>query len=106
MPEQLNGIRDALDVDPLTGFPLKPVSPKLNDVLRAIAGGIKDQIVTPGAVAKPNPYPEGSEEAAWYDNNRAATMANWAPGMALNTMGTGAIVGVPVKGSEVLMLLP
>ena len=55
-----------------------------------LAQGFVEQRATPGAVMQPNPYPTGSEEAAWYDNNRQDTINNWAPGMALGMIGTGA----------------
>jgi hypothetical protein len=91
-----------LDYDPLTGFPLKPI-PEVDKVIKGIAGGLMQQAATPGAVMQPNPYPAGSEEATWYDQNRQDTMAQWAPGMALNTMGTGAIAGVGLGPGEVAL---
>jgi hypothetical protein len=88
-----------LDYDPLTGFPLKPI-PEVDKVIKGIASGLMQQAATPGAVMQPNPYPAGSEEATWYDQNRQDTMAQWAPGMALNTMGTGGVVGVGLGPGE------
>jgi hypothetical protein len=69
----------------------------------AVMGGLARTVETPGAMMTPNPYPPGSEEAAFYDATKTATAAEWAPGMALNTTGTGAVVGVPVKGAEIAL---
>ena len=59
-------------------------------VLAALLAGLKQQVATPGALMQPNPYPPGSEEASWYDQQKAETAAQWGPEMALNTIGTGA----------------
>ena len=56
----------------------------------AIAGGIAQQVMTPGLLAQPNPYPEGSEAADWFEGRRHAGMMKAAPEMALNVMGGGA----------------
>lgn len=88
MPDQQNdGIPDALS-QPAEAY----ADPRLQNILSGLIGGIKQQVATPGAVMQPNPYPAGSDEAAWYDNNRAATMANWAPGMALGMIGGSGVV--------------
>lgn len=54
-----------------------------------LADGIRQFLSTPGAVMQPNPYPAGSEEAAFYDQHRQAAMAQWAPGMAASMIGGG-----------------
>jgi hypothetical protein len=59
--------------------------------------GIGDLAMTPGAVMKPNPYPEGSEDAAWYDNERAKKAADWAPDMAMTMVGGAG--AVPAKAN-------
>jgi hypothetical protein len=59
-------------------------------------------VETPGALMKPNPYPPGSEEAAFYDATKTATAAEWSPGMALNMMG-GGVAGTGAKASEVAL---
>jgi len=69
----------------------------------AVMGGLAQTVATPGALMAPNPYPEGSEEADWYERSKRSAAADWAPGMALNTMGTGAVVGVPVRGAEIAL---
>jgi hypothetical protein len=51
--------------------------------------GLLQTVQTPGALMKPNPYPPGSEEADFYDATKANAASEWAPGMALNTIGTG-----------------
>lgn len=98
---------DDVAYDPMTGLPIGIPADKMagqpSAVQKVIGGmltGLKQQVELPGATMKANPYPDGSEEAAWYDQNRQETMANWAPGMALNTMGTGAIAGVPLRAGE------
>jgi hypothetical protein len=68
-----------------------------------VARGVAEMIKAPGALMKPNPYPEGSEAWHWYNDQRSQAETTWAPGMALNTMGTGGIMGVPVKGGEVAL---
>lgn len=55
----------------------------------SVVPGAVEAISTPGALMKPNPYPAGSEEAAWYDDQRDKTATQWGPPMALNTMGIG-----------------
>jgi hypothetical protein len=50
---------------------------------------------------QPNPYPPGSEQADYYDTLRSQAGEQWSRGMALNTMGTGAVAGVPLGAGEV-----
>jgi hypothetical protein len=99
---------------PDVGAPLIPSGPQVSAgapwanrlterLPSAVMGGLAQQVATPGKLMAPNPYPEGSEEASWYDDQRAKAMTDWAPGTALNTIGTGAIVGVPVKGAETVL---
>ena len=71
-----------------------------NRLGEGLMGGVLRMLETPGAMMKPNPYPPGSEEAAFFDAGKKSAMVDWAPGMALNTMGAGGIAGVPVKGTE------
>jgi len=66
----------------------------------AIASGVASDVMAPGQAMRANPYPPGTEEADWYDRQRFEGADKWARGMALNTMGTGAVMGVPVKGAE------
>jgi hypothetical protein len=100
------GSLDGSDYDPY-GVPQEGPDPEASNrawkILSGIAGGLKQQVATPGAVMQPNPYPAGSEEAAWYDANRQETMANWAPGMAMNTMGTGAFARPAVIPGETVL---
>jgi len=78
-----------------------PVANAIADNLPgAMVSGILDTVKTPGNLMKPNPYPAGSEEADWYDSQRSQAETNWAPGMALNTMGTGGLMGVAVNRGE------
>ncbi|HLY88317.1 MAG TPA: hypothetical protein VKQ27_04975 [Acetobacteraceae bacterium] len=71
-------------------------------VARGAGEGLIRDISTPGAMMKANPYPPGSEEADWYDGQRDKAATDWAPGMALNTMGASS-VGMPARAAgEVL----
>lgn len=68
-----------------------------------LANAAKHFVAAPGQLMKPNPYPEGSEEASWYEDQRTKLGEQWSREAALNTMGTGAIAGAPVKGAEALL---
>lgn len=71
-----------------------------NPAVKALISGAAASAKVPGQMMAPNPYPPGSEEAAFYDASKIHGATQWAPSQALNRMGTGAIVGVPVKGGE------
>lgn len=72
--------------------------------VKGLMDSTAQMVQAPGATMQPNPYPPGSEEAAWYDQNRADTMAQWAPAMALNTIGTGAFARpIPVNPGEAVL---
>jgi hypothetical protein len=62
---------------------------RLGVYLENAGRGVGQMLATPGAAAQPNPYPQGSEEAAWYDNNRQGAMNQWGPQMALSMLGAG-----------------
>ena len=88
-----------------TAGPQELADMPLTGLDRAVAGagqGIAQQVMTPGALMKPNPYESerGSERWQWYEDAKNRAELNWAPEMALNMMGTGGIMGVPVKGAE------
>lgn len=72
-------------------------------LVKGIGEGIVEEVKTPGVLMKPNPYPAGSEEASWYEDQRLKRGVQWAPSMALNTMGTGAVVGAPMRAGEVAL---
>jgi hypothetical protein len=55
--------------------------------------GAKNLVETPGAVMRPNPYPEGSEQWHSFENSRQQAMTDWAPQMAM------AMV-LPGRGAE------
>ena len=61
----------------------------------AVKGFIDDAAqlaATPGAVMKPNPYQEGTEDWQSFENSRYDAIANFGPKMAMNmTLGAGAI---------------
>lgn len=67
---------------------------------KSLIGGLVEDVMAPGLAMQPNPYPEGSESWFWYNDQRDRTGLDWSRNMALNTMGTGAIAGVPVKAGE------
>src|SRR5450756_1956973 len=58
-------------------------------VANAFRGAI-NLAATPGAIMQPNPYPPGSEEASWYDDQREQLINKAAPAMAFAMLGTGA----------------
>lgn len=71
-------------------------------VIRGMMGGLAQQVMTPGTLMQPNPYPPGSEEADYINSLRSKAETDFAGSSALNTMGTGAVIGVPVKGAEMV----
>jgi hypothetical protein len=66
----------------------KPEAEAQADV-RNVIGALAAPVMVPGQMMKPNPYPPGSEEAAFYDAKKLETATTWAPEMALNLAGTG-----------------
>ena len=84
----------------LATMPEEQAQGQVRGILSGVVGGVAETVKVPGQMMTPNPYPPGSEEAAFFDASKTAKAADWAPEMALNTMGTGAIAGVPVKGAE------
>ena len=94
---------------PDVGAPLIPSGPQISagqpwanaiaaNAPAAVAAGIKQSVMTPGAIAKPNPYPSGSEEADWYDRQRLEIGDKWARDQALSTIGSGLVGGAPGPG--------
>jgi hypothetical protein len=79
-----------VSVNPVTGDPFIPAfAAPVSKVAGAIAQGAVQQKATPGAVMQPNPYPEGSEEASWYDDQRQNAINQWGPGQAFGMIGQG-----------------
>lgn len=71
---------------------------------KSLGEGIIRDVSVPGNMLKPNPYPPGSEEADFYDRQRGEAAVEWAPGMALNTMGAGLSLGSSVsKAGEIAL---
>jgi hypothetical protein len=58
-------------------------------LVKGMGEGIVHDLSVPGAGMKPNPYPEGSEEWHWYNDQLQQAATQWGPSMALNTVGTG-----------------
>jgi hypothetical protein len=92
------GIRSWLDG--MFRMPEEQAQGQVRGLLSGVANSVVDTVKTPGNLMKPNPYPAGSEEESWYNDQRSKAETQWAPEMGLNLMGTGGIVGVPVKGAE------
>ena len=59
----------------------------VNPAAKAIVGGLGATIATPGQLSSPNPYPPGSEEASWYEDQRNKGMGDWAGSTALSMIG-------------------
>jgi len=57
--------------------------------LAALGRGLAQTVATPGRLAAPNPWPEGSEQWHWYEDTKTRDATAWAPEMALNLVGTG-----------------
>jgi len=76
------------DDDEAAMMPETYANPLVRDALAAAAR----TMAAPGNIAKPNPYPEGSEEANWYENQRAGAMVPSAVDLAgMTTIGAGAM---------------
>ena len=71
-----------------------PSANKAADIASKFVGnsihGAISLVATPGAIMKPNPYPPGSEEAFWYDDQRQKLINKAAPAMAFAMLGAGA----------------
>jgi len=61
--------------------------------LKAVGQGIAQQVATPGRLMAPNPWPEGTEQWHWYEDQKSAAAMQWAPEMAVNMIGSPAAVG-------------
>lgn len=74
-----------------------------NPAVKGMIQGIAHLVTAPGNLMAQNPYPAGSEEASWYEDQRNKGMGDWAAGAALATMGTGAVAGVPLRAGEMAL---
>jgi len=94
-----------VDHDPYeVGNPMGEVyPPQGGNAVRDVGQGVADYVKTPGSLMQPNPYPAGSEEAQWYENNKADTEAGFGVNTALSTMGTGVVAGVPARAGETVL---
>jgi len=63
-----------------------------NPAVRGAISGVADMVKVPGQVMTPNPYPPGSEEADWFEDQRTKGGEQWAHNMALNMMGGSGVV--------------
>jgi hypothetical protein len=76
-----------------------PWANRAADIASKLAGnafhGAINLAATPGAIMQPNPYPPGSEEAFWYDDQREQLINKAAPAMAFTMMGGSGLVPVP-----------
>jgi hypothetical protein len=78
----------------------------VNPAVSGLISGAARDVAMPGQLAStPNPYDQRGDPEAWqfFEDSRARAGQDWARGMALNTMGTGAIAGVPVRGGEMVL---
>ena len=66
---------------------------------KLLAGGAA-MVKAPGQIAAANPYPPGSEQASWYEDQRAKGATDWAPQMAMSMVGGATPFGVPVGAGE------
>lgn len=71
--------------------------------IKAIGGAIADAVKKPGQIMTPNPYPEGSEEHQFFEDSRSKGIAEAAPELAMNALGTGGVVGARAKAGEVML---
>src|SRR5262245_13942402 len=81
-------------------MPPEQAQAQVRGVLSGLYEGAKETVKVPGQMMAPNPYPAGSEEAAFYDASKTQKATEWAPEMATNVMGTGGVVGLPLQGAE------
>ena len=88
------------EADQAAMMPETFANPAVKAAIDHIASGTKKLVTAPGDIAKPNPYPEGSELASAYEDQRQKGMTDWSPQMALAMLGGGA-AGVE-GGGEVL----
>lgn len=99
-PQQPAAGPDSPDVGtPLIGdggefSPGVPWANKSADIASKLVGnafrGAMNLVATPGVITQPNPYPPGSEEAFWYENQRQQLINKAAPAMAFAMLGAGA----------------
>lgn len=71
-----------------------PWANKAADIASKLVGngfrGAINLAATPGAIMQPNPYPLGSEEAFWYEDQRRQLINKAGPAMAFAMLGAGA----------------
>jgi len=68
-----------------------------------LVNGLVDYTKRPGQTMERNPYKEGTEEASWWEDQKLRNEDAFARETALNTMGTGAVAGVPVRAGETVL---
>jgi hypothetical protein len=96
MPTDNQAMIDALmgpsaGQSPVFGDPFaaeKFANPAVDSMIR----GLGNMVAGPGQIMAPNPYPPGSEEASWYEDQRSKGMQDWSRNAAM-TLGAG---GVPM----------
>lgn len=86
----------------LTGADQAAMMPETfaNPIIKSAIDGAANLVSAPGHLIQKNPYPSGSESAAWFEDQRSKGISDWAPQAALATMGTGGIAGVPIRAGE------
>lgn len=84
-------------IDDATGqfFPEAIANPIVGSLAKGLGQSAVDYASTPGKVMQPNPYPQGSEEASWYDDNRQKVISDWANQAAMNSLTSGVPMAKP-----------
>ena len=77
---------------PLTG---------LDKAVQGGVSGIAQQAMVPGQLARPNPYPEGSEAWSWYNDQKAKIEGKWGPETAMTLAGGAGVV--PAEANSLRM---
>ena len=73
----------------------------LDKAVQGGVSGIAQQAMVPGQLAKPNPYPEGSEQWSWYNDQKSKAETQWAPEMAMTLAGGAGVV--PAEANSLRM---
>jgi hypothetical protein len=59
-------------------------------MVKALLGGMASNVAKPGQIMTKNPYPPGSEENSWYEDQRMKGVGDWAPRTAISMLGGGS----------------
>lgn len=70
-----------------------------NPLAKSLLSGTIATVKGPGELSSPNPYPPGSEEASWFEDQRQKGMLNWSHHVALNNLRMGLMAGPADAGA-------